>query len=78
MIEITRTWQGPAVEADLAFRREHLVDELGASRRAAYRSRAARAERAAQEDVRRQAAAGLRTWLRRWSLRGSGAWHTAR
>ena len=76
MIEITRTWQAPAVDAELAYRREHLLDELGESRRAAYRARAARAERADRQDTQRTAGRG--GWLRGWSLRGSGAWHAAR
>lgn len=79
MIEITRTWQAPAVDAELAYRREHLLDELGEARRAAYRDRAARAARAAQRDARRSGRSGwLRGWPRGWSLRGSGAWHAAR
>lgn len=75
MIEITRTWQAPAIDAELAYRREHLVDELGEARRAAYRRRAARAEQAARRDAERAAGRG---WLRGWSLRVSGAWHAAR
>lgn len=81
MIEITRTWQAPAVDAELAYRREHLIDELGGARRAAYLSRAARAERAARRDAAPARAArgsGIRGWLRGRSLRGSGAWHAAR
>lgn len=82
MIEITRTWQAPAVDAELAYRREHLLDELGQARRAAYLSRAARAERAARRDAAgRQRSGGrgsVKRWLRGWSLRGSGAWHAAR
>ena len=80
MIEITRTWQAPAVDAELAYRREHLLDELGEARRAAYLSRAARAERAARRDAagRQRSGGSLMRWLRGWSLRGSGAWHAAR
>jgi len=78
MIEITRTWQAPAVDAELAYRREHLLDELGEARRAAYRSRASRAERAARRDARPSQGSGISRWLRGWSLRGSGAWHAAR
>lgn len=77
MIEITRTWQAPAIDAELAYRREHLLDELGEGRRAAYRRRAARAERAARRDASRSEHP-VRGWLRGWSLRGSGAWHAAR
>ena len=80
MIEITRTWQAPAVDAELAYRCEHLLDELGEARRAAYLSRAARAERAARRDApgRQRSGGSLMRWLRGWSLRGSGAWHAAR
>lgn len=82
MIEITRTWQAPAVDAELAYRREHLLDEVGAARRAAYRERATRAAHAAQRDDRRTPGSGPSGWLRRWTrgwpLRGSGAWHVAR
>ena len=78
MIEITRTWQAPTIDAELAYRREHLLDELGDARHASYLRRAARAERAAQRDARRARTSGRRGWLRGWSLRGSGAWHAAR
>ena len=69
--------QGPALEAEAAYRRERAGCSF-AARRAAYERRAARA-RAAEN----QAPAAVRTHgttsvLRGWRLRGSGAWHVAR
>ncbi|GCE76441.1 hypothetical protein [Cellulomonas biazotea] len=73
---MTELW-GPALDAELAFRREQLVE--------AAHPRAATAR--ASHDPHRPAAADRRTVrpgrsrgaaVRGWLLRGSGAWHVAR
>ncbi|QGQ20396.1 hypothetical protein GC089_15880 [Cellulomonas sp. JZ18] len=65
----TTTW-GPALDAELAYRRESVRGALAAgraTRRGARRARAAGARRTT-----------VRAPGRRWGLPGSGAWHAAR
>ena len=68
--------QGPALEAEAAYRRE-CAGRSFAARRAAYERRAAHA-RATQNPVpvaRRHHA--MTSALHGWRLRGTGAWHAA-
>lgn len=69
---MSTTMWGPALDAELAYRRERLRDDLRPRRTA--RSAGPRAARTAP------AARGTRTRApgRRWVLPGSGAWHAAR
>lgn len=69
--------QGPALEAEVAYRRERAGCSI-AARRAAYERRAAHA-RATQAPVPTAPRHhGMTSVLRGWRLRGSGAWHVAR
>lgn len=73
MIEI----QGPALEAEVAYRRERAGCSF-AARRAAYERRAARARAAENPTPTPVRSHRSTSALRGWRLRGSGAWHVAR
>jgi hypothetical protein len=69
--------QGPALEAEAAYRRERAGCSF-AARRAAYERRAAHA-RATQDPAPVAARPhAMTSVLRGWRLPGSGAWHVAR
>ncbi|MFS0705834.1 hypothetical protein AB6N23_15080 [Cellulomonas sp. 179-A 9B4 NHS] len=71
---MSTTMWGPALDAELAYRRERVQDALGHGRTAARGRRRARTDAAAAP-----ARAGVsRAPARRWVLPGSGAWHAAR
>ncbi|MDQ0424803.1 hypothetical protein [Cellulomonas iranensis] len=64
---------GPALDAEVAYRRERLVAD---ARRTADARRARAGQGAADAPAARRV--GGRPPGRRWSLRGSGAWYAAR
>lgn len=68
---MSTTMWGPALDAELAYRRERLQDALAQGRTA--RTRTPRGDRA-----RAARHASDRTPGRRWVLPGSGTWHAAR
>jgi len=65
--------QGPALQAEAAYRLEQARNSY-AARRVAYERRAARARATESHPT----ASGHTSVLRGWRLRGSGAWHAAR
>ena len=68
--------QGPALQAEAAYRLEQASKSF-AARRAAYERRAAHA-RTMQSTPATPRHHGAGSVLRGWRLRGSGAWHAAR
>lgn len=76
---MSTTMWGPALDAELAYRRERVHDALGHGRTAARGRRRARTDAAAARTDAAAARAGAsRAPGRRWVLPGSGAWHAAR
>ncbi len=69
--------QGPALEAEAAYRRERAGCSF-AARRAAYERRAAHARATQKPTPTAVRTHGMTAVLRGWRLPGSGAWHVAR
>lgn len=69
---MTELW-GPALDAELAFRREQLVQAAQPREAARGTTRPVVADRRTVRPGHRRGAA-----VRGWLLRGSGAWHVAR
>lgn len=71
---MSSTMWGPALQAEVDYRREQMAAQLVA--RSARSAR--RAGRRSGRTVERVADSGRRADARGWSLPGSGAWHAAR